>query len=119
MRFLADQDVYRVTIEELRLWGHEVHTARELDMQTATDEDLLDKARNLSAVLLTRDKDFGTLSFFKGLPSAGIIFLRCVPSNMDDVHRCLKRFLSDCDEGQIGTSFCVVGAHRYRIRRLV
>ena len=72
MKFLADQDVYWLTIKELRKWGHEVITARELGMQKASDDDLLDKARELSFILLTRDKDLMlTIKPWQGSP--GII----------------------------------------------
>jgi predicted nuclease of predicted toxin-antitoxin system len=118
MLFLVDQDVYQVTTEALKEWGYEVITARDLGMQTAADEDLLDKACLLSATLVTRDKDFGALSFFKGKPSAGVIFLRCLPSSIEDVHRSLKKLLTDCDQDELSTSFCVVEPNRYRIRRL-
>jgi predicted nuclease of predicted toxin-antitoxin system len=62
MRFLVDQGLYQVTIDVLKAWGHEVITARDLNMQTAADEELLDRARFISATLVTRDKDFGVLS---------------------------------------------------------
>lgn len=32
MRLLIDQDVYRVTIDQLKEWGHDVVTAKELGM---------------------------------------------------------------------------------------
>ncbi len=59
MRFLIDQDVYRITIDELKEWGHDVVTAKELGMQQASDQDLLRKAREIDRLLITRDKDFG------------------------------------------------------------
>ncbi len=40
MRFLVDQDVYRLTVNQLREWWHDVVTARELGMQRAGDENL-------------------------------------------------------------------------------
>jgi predicted nuclease of predicted toxin-antitoxin system len=104
MRFIADQDVYWLTIRVLREWGHEVTTARDLGMQKASDEDLLDKARALSKIFLTRDKDFGTLTFLKEKISTGIIFLRCSPTNLDE--EALKCY------------FSVVEPNRYRIRKL-
>ena len=73
MRLLPDQDVYRVTIDQLKEWGHDVVTAKELGMQRAADEDLLKKARELDRLLITRDKDFGTLVFLKKELSPGVI----------------------------------------------
>ena len=118
MRFIADQDVYNLTIEELRKWGHEVITARDLGMQQASDEDLLDKARALSFIFLTRDKDFGTLTFLREQVSTGIIFMRCSPTNLEKVHRELKRLLSEHKEEELKGCFSVVEHNRYRLRRL-
>ncbi len=53
MRFLIDQDVYRITIDELEEWGHDVVTAKELGMQQASDQDLLGKAREIDRLLIT------------------------------------------------------------------
>jgi len=38
MRLLTDQDVYQVTVCQLREWDHDVMTAKELGMQQASDE---------------------------------------------------------------------------------
>ena len=118
MRFIADQDVYMATINELRKLGHEVITARDLGMQTSSDQDLLNKARDLSRILLTRDKDFGTLTFLKEQISNGIIFLRCSPANLGEVHRELRRVLSEHREEELKHCFSVVEPNRYRLRRL-
>jgi len=70
MRFLADEDVYRATVERLRAWGHDVITAREIGMQLASDEEPLFKAQQTNRLLVTRDKDFGALVFLKRAYSA-------------------------------------------------
>jgi predicted nuclease of predicted toxin-antitoxin system len=118
MRFIADQDVYLMTIKELRIWGHEVTTARELGMEKASDEEILNKANMLSSILLTRDKDFGMLTFIKETISTGIIFLRCSPANLGKVHKELKKLLSEHEEEGLKNCFSVVEPNRYRIRRL-
>jgi predicted nuclease of predicted toxin-antitoxin system len=53
--------------------GHDVITARELNMHRATNHELLQKARALKRLLVSRDKDFGALVFLKKEMSAGII----------------------------------------------
>lgn len=45
MKILADQDVYRLTIEKLKQWRHDVVTAKELGMHKSSDEDLLKSCR--------------------------------------------------------------------------
>ncbi|MCX5844704.1 MAG: hypothetical protein NT022_13345 [Deltaproteobacteria bacterium] len=92
MRFIADQDVYWLTIKALREWGHEVTTARDLGMQK--------------------------LTFLKEKISTGIIFLRCSPTNLDPVHKELRRLLLEHDEAELKCCFSVVETNRYRLRRL-
>ena len=118
MQFLADQDVYHITVEWLREEGEDVVTAKELGMQRATDEVLLKKARELDRLFLTRDKDFGALVFLKAVESSGVILLRVTPMTVDEVHRELQRLLGEHKEEELKRSFCVVEPHRYRIRRL-
>jgi len=45
MRLLADQDIYKITIDHIRECGHDLLTANELGLQQASDEDLLIKAQ--------------------------------------------------------------------------
>jgi len=118
MQFLVDQDVYRVTINKLTEWGHNVLRAAYLGIQRASDEVLLTKARELERLLVTRDKDFGTLTFLREELSSGIILLRVEPESVEKTHRQLNRLLSDHSEEELRRLFCVVKPNRYRLRRL-
>ena len=118
MRLLANQDIYSLTIEWLRKEGHDIVTARELEMQRAADEELLRKARETDRLFLTRDKDFGGLVFlYKGV-SAGVIFLRITPATVQEVHQELNRLFQEHNREELRDLFCVVQPHRYRIRRI-
>jgi Domain of unknown function (DUF5615) len=75
MRFLADQDVYGVTIQFLRGLGHDVATAAEWGMSQSADEELLRSAHADRRVFVTRDRDFGALVFAHAL-DAGVLYLR-------------------------------------------
>ncbi len=118
MRFLIDQDVYQVTVDQLKQWGHDVTTARELGMHRASDERLLARAREAEWILVTRDKDFGALSFLKESLSTGVILLRLTPMTVEMVHRELGLLLNEQAEDELKSLFCVVEPHRYRIRHL-
>ena len=118
MRFMADHDVYLTTVQWLRAEGHDVITAKELSMQEADDVDLLTRAKALKRLLVSRDKDFGTLVFLDAISSLGFIFLRVAPSTVNEVHQELHRLLGEQTEVVLQQSYCVVEAHRYRIRRL-
>ncbi len=118
MRLLVDQDIYKVTTDKLREWGHEVVAAKELEMQQAADEDLLRKAKEVDRLFITRDKGFGSLVFLKEKLSTGVILLRVIPGTVEEVHRELWHLLDEHPEDELKRLFCVVEARRHRIRRL-
>ena len=118
MRFLADQDVYHLTVALLRSHGHDVLTAREAALSQSPDLALLTYARQQQRILVTRDTDFGSLVFAGEAPSNGVILLRLTPSSLDTVHSQLMVLLSDRPEQELMTAFTVVEPGRHRIRRL-
>jgi predicted nuclease of predicted toxin-antitoxin system len=73
--FLADQDIWKVTLDLLRSWGHNVVTAKEIGMARASDEDLLKVAKGENRLFITRDKDYGSLVFLGDIACPGIILL--------------------------------------------
>ena len=73
MNFLIDQDVYQLTIQHLKKIGFDIITVRDLNLQRASDERILEKAKELVRILITRDKDFGALTFLKGEVSTGVL----------------------------------------------
>jgi len=118
MRLLADQDIYKITIDHLREWGHDLLTAKELGLQQVPDEDLLRRAQKEDRLLLTRDKGFGGLVFLNGELSTGVILLRMTPMAAEEVHHELRRLLEEHSKDELRGAFCVVEPHRHRIRRL-
>lgn len=117
MRFLTDQDVYAATGRLLIGLGHDVLTAAQLGLSTATDSVLLQTAQQDRRILVTRDRDYGSLVFVSGT-SAGVIYLRGLPSTLDAVHQELERLLLMHSESDLLVSFVVVEPGRHRIRRL-
>lgn len=93
MNFLIDQDVYYLTIQYLRKLGFNLITARDLNLQRASDEKILEKAKELDRILITRDKDFGALTFLKREVSTGVLLLKITPLTLDEVHLELEKVL--------------------------
>jgi predicted nuclease of predicted toxin-antitoxin system len=79
MKFLLDQDVYANTGRFLSRLGHDVIPISQLGLSQATDEKLLQIAREQERILVTRDRDYGNLVFVKGL-GTGVLYLRMLPS---------------------------------------
>ncbi len=118
MRLLADHDVYKVTVDLLRQCGHDVVTAGELGLHKASDKELLEKAKILERLLVTRDKDFGMLVFINKELCPGVIYLKISPAIITEVHNELQKLLGNHTEKDLKTSFCVIEIHRYRIRHI-
>jgi len=118
MRLLTDQDIYHFTIEWLKKEGHDVITASELGMSRASDEKLLDKAKELNRIFVTRDKDFGALVFLKNKVSCGVILLRSTPEDIEETQAELKSLFEEYEEKELYNLFCVVEPNQYRIRHL-
>lgn len=75
MRIVADENVDRPIIDQLRAAGFEVVAIAEIG-QGATDDLVLSQSVERSSLLLTADKDFGDLVFRQRLVSEGVVLLR-------------------------------------------
>ena len=75
MKFLADENVDREIVERLRLEGQTVHYIAETNRGVGDDE-VLERAGNEQAVLITGDRDFGELVFRQKRANFGVILLR-------------------------------------------
>lgn len=117
MKFLLDQDVYALTERFLREQGYDVTTAGEIGLSRATDSDLLNNAKEQGRIFVTRDRDYGNLVFVHNA-GGGVIYLRILPSTINDVHAELKKVLETYSETDLANSFIVVEQHRHRIRRI-
>jgi len=117
MRFLTDQDVYGGTVRLLLERGHDVLTAHRAGLSQASDSELLRAARDQARILVTRDRDFGALTFVEEMRT-GIIYLRIHPSSLQAVHAELESILSRYPENELLRAFVVVEPGRHRIRHL-
>jgi predicted nuclease of predicted toxin-antitoxin system len=85
VRFVADENIPRITVEALQALGHDVTWIKDLAPSTP-DEDILADAQRESRVLITFDKDFGDLTFKLGLPAyGGVILLRLTGHSAKEV----------------------------------
>ncbi len=118
MKFLLDQDVYYKTYKLLLDNGYDVITAKNLGLEKAPDIQILKNAEKLSRILITRDKDFGSLVFLSQLPTCGVIFLRIKPNSLSAVHKTLLCFLSDYSQPKNSPHFVTIEEDKYRIRNI-
>ncbi len=117
MRLLLDQDIYEITARFITGLGHDVVRVAELGMAQASDEENLKKALELNRIFVTRDRDYGNLVFVKGIKS-GVLYLRILPSNINQVHAEFERVLGLYDEHELKSAFVVIEADKHRFRRI-
>ncbi|MFZ1883536.1 MAG: DUF5615 family PIN-like protein [Rhodoplanes sp.] len=78
MRWLIDECVDAALAADLRRSGHDVVELADL-APAATDDSVIELAKNESRLLLTEDKDFGELLFRRARHIPGIVLIRIDP----------------------------------------
>ena len=89
MRFLVDECTGPAISNWLKTLGHEVICVYD-ECRGMEDTDILEKAFRENYILITNDKDFGTLIFKQQLQHHGIILLRL--SSNSYIYYLFKRY---------------------------
>ncbi len=93
-------------------------TLRAEDLQSRSDDDLLDIAREEQRILITDDKDFGELIFRKRLATSGIVLFRLRnPSIVARLERLAEVW--SAIETRAPGRFIVISDRKVRIRNLL
>ncbi|MGD9680665.1 MAG: DUF5615 family PIN-like protein [Candidatus Obscuribacterales bacterium] len=113
MKVLLDTCVAPRAIGQLEAAGHDVvWIGHESD---PGDEEILDRAFKEERVLVTLDKDFGTLAVLHGKPHRGIVRMAGVSSAQQGLV-CLQA-LADHSQDLLAGAIITVSEHRMRKRR--
>jgi len=116
-RFLADEDVYAITVRWLRAAGHDVLYVCETPQRGISDDRVWDWARQEGRILVTRDKGFGRRFVGSTPPRVGIILIRGDFQETPAVHQTLADALAAVPANVLVGALLVVQAGRYRLRR--
>ncbi len=115
MNLLADEGVDKQIVERLRLDGHDVLYVAEME-PSITDEVVLQRANEHSALLITEDKDFGELVYRQQLVHLGVILLRLMGlSSLTKANLVSKVFEEHGEE--MPNAFTVIAPGVLRIRK--
>jgi predicted nuclease of predicted toxin-antitoxin system len=76
MKFLADMGISQSTIKWLLREGHDAIHIRDLNMNSAPDEVIIETARQKGCTVITCDLDFGDIMAVTGDVSPGIIYIQ-------------------------------------------
>jgi len=115
MRFLADENVPRATIERLRDAAHDVEAVSEVS-PGVNDQAVLAHATRENRILLTFDRDYGDLVYRHRLPApSGVVYFRSTPASPEQPADQLLALLANSGSLLEGT-FTVVEADQTRQR---
>ena len=92
MRLLANENLSRSVIQDLRRSGHDVLSVKEA-MRAADDAAILARAQADHRIVVTHDKGLGEMAFRYGLPAdGGVVLLRLTGASPEaDNRRAVKR----------------------------
>jgi predicted nuclease of predicted toxin-antitoxin system len=119
VRFLIDNALSPAVAIELGRVGHDAVHVRELSLQTASDEQIFDRARAEERVVVSADTDFGTLLATRKETSPSVILFRHGSQHHPaDQAALLKDNLPQLSQALDTGSIVVIEPDRIRIRAL-
>lgn len=115
MKFLADEDVDKPIVERLRRNGQVVLYVIEMEPGISDDE-VIRRANEERALLLTADKDFGELVFRQGRIVHGVLLIRLAGLSPQHKAKVVTIAIQEHAD-ELAQSFTVITPGAVRIRR--
>lgn len=97
MRILVDENLPRMTVDELRRRGHDVKDVRGTSDQGAADSALWELALAESRALITTDKGF---TEYRSAPHHGILIVRLRQPNRHKIHQAVMHVIERFPDGE-------------------
>ncbi len=117
MRFIADENFPLPSVRLLVAAGHDIVVVA-LESPGVSDETVLDRTVRERRILLTFDRDYGSLLYERGSqPPEGIVYFRFAPSSPEEPAEYLIALL-ERPELSLSTMFTVAERDRVRQRPL-
>ena len=118
INLLLDQGLPRGASALLREAGHDTVHVADIGMATASDGDILEKARSEDRAVVTLDADFHALVAVSGASSPSVIRLRVEGLRGEKLVSLLLLAIGECGEDLEAGALVTVQERRLRIRRL-
>jgi len=116
LKILADESVNFNIISQLRKLNYQIYSIIE-ERRGASDIVVLEYAKELNALLLTEDKDFGEWVFSYHIKNLSVILLRYRANEIQEIVNGLIRLLQIYGASIFG-KFVVIRKNKYRVREL-
>ena len=115
MNLLADEGVERQIVERLRRDGHTVLYIAEME-PGIPDDVVLERANQITALLVAADKDFGELVFReRRLSSGGVVLIRLAGLSTERKANIVSKAFEERG-AEFAHAFTVISPGRIRIR---
>lgn len=116
IKFLADECVFKRTINLLEYLGMNVERVQDAGLSGATDDEILAYAQQTSSILVTNDLDFSDIRVYNPSKLSGIIVLRIIPTEFEinKTHKVLTKLINS--ESTYSGKLFVVDKNKYRVR---
>jgi len=119
VNFLIDNNLSPLLADALKAAGHDAVHVRDLGMQAATDEAVLDQARAGEQVLISADTDFGgILSRSKAADPSVILIRRMAGRRAAEQAAIILANLDQVTEDLAAGAMVVIHEDLLRVRRL-
>lgn len=115
MKFLADENLDKPIVERLRKDGHTVLYVIEIE-PSVSDDEVLQRANQESALLLTGDKDFGELVFRQNRIAHGVVLIRLAGLSPQRKAELITMAVQEHAD-ELAQNFTVIAPGAVRIRR--
>ena len=102
----------------LQRFGHDATHVSDVGLANAPDQEILARAREHGAVIVTADLDFSRLAALSWTTGPGIILFRGGNYSDAEMASLLERVLLTVPAATLEQSICVVDSRRVRVRSL-
>lgn len=116
MKIVADENISDLIVEKLRSQGHDVTYIRE-SAKGSLDPRVLAIATADNALLITNDKDFGELVYYRRQEYSGVLLLRLSQLPLHESAAVVAQVVQDHGENLLDAFTVIKQRGRPRIRK--
>jgi predicted nuclease of predicted toxin-antitoxin system len=116
MKVKLDENLPREIVVDLQAAGHEADTVVDERLSGISDKQLMERVRDDHMALFTLDKGIADIRVYPPEDYAGIVLFRPPTEGRGEVHRFVRRHLSEILKQSLSGRLAIVSERHIRIR---